>query len=447
MMKTALRIIYLTLLMAVAITSVNAQGSAPYGYLQVSFLESSSGLQDSVNGQSMRAAFSPNGSMFGGISLNSVYDPLPIYSHILRDPALLSYVDTKAPVKLNGLYYACYTNAFAATTTFKVISSPDLIHWTQVAAPSMSSIGGTINRVWSPKMWMDAGGTDYTSVKLIVGADNSGVLKPYCLSPTNAAMTSWSFPAPMAVSDWSSSSWGDPGTNSADFDVLKVGATYHFFMNRTPVPGMSHSVSTTLTGPYSIIVSTNVGPQFTSPEGICVIPFVNGSNNWRMYVENYPSNTGIEYCDSADLNSWTSLTYAGNDGYIYGHGTVSPVLDVGVMNDVRAAMATTTPNRITDGSGETNFFKYIAGLIPFDSTSRFATNVQSENSQPGQFKIVFNPVVSGRTYTVQYKNSLTDPTWSTLSGAPSSDSGSTRTVTDTGASGGTRFYRVQISMP
>jgi hypothetical protein len=447
MTKTALRIICLNLLTAVGLSSVRAQGSAPYGYLQFSFLESSSGLQDPVTNQSMRAAFSSNGSIFGGISLNSVYNPGPVYSHILRDPALLSYVDTKAPVKLNGLYYACYTNAFGATTTFNVISSPDLIHWTQVAAPSMSSIGGTINRVWSPKMWMDSGGTDFTSVKLIVGADNSGVLKPYYLSPANAAMTSWSSPALMAVSDWSSSTWGDPGTNTADFDVVKVGATYHFFMNRTPVTGMSHSISTALTGPYSVIVSTNVGTQFASPEGICVIPFANGSNNWRMYVENWPSNTGIQYCDSADLNSWTSLTYVGNDGYIYGHGTVSPILDAGVMNDVRAAMATATPDRVTDGSGQTNFFKYIAGLTPFDSTSRFTTNIQPADGQPGQIKIVFNPVVSGHTYNVQYKNSLSEATWITLSGAPSSDSGSTRTVTDTGASGHARFYRVQVSMP
>jgi hypothetical protein len=54
---------------------------------------------------------------------------------------------------------------------------------------------------------------------------------------------------------------------------------------------------------------------------------------------------------------------------------------------------------------------------------------------------------AGRTYAVQYKLSLSDPTWQTLTGATVSDNGTTRTVTDPSGSGAAKFYRVQVSKP
>lgn len=52
------------------------------------------------------------------------------------------------------------------------------------------------------------------------------------------------------------------------------------------------------------------------------------------------------------------------------------------------------------------------------------------------------PTVTGSTYQVQYKNHLTDATWSSL-GSSVSGNNAVRTVNDT-VGGGSRFYRVQV---
>ncbi len=109
------------------------------------------------------------------------------------------------------------------------------------------------------------------------------------------------------------------------------------------------------------------------------------------------------------------------------------------------------PNAAPDvdatGSGQTNLFKYVAGLNPTDPASVFRVTVQPVSGQPSQRKIVFSPVVSDRAYTVVYKNNLTDGTWTPLAGASQSDNGQQRTVIDTDAAGKAKFYRVQISKP
>ncbi len=105
------------------------------------------------------------------------------------------------------------------------------------------------------------------------------------------------------------------------------------------------------------------------------------------------------------------------------------------------------PNVDADGTGQTNLFKYLAGLNPLDPTSRFVLAAGAATAQPGTKTLTFSPIYSGRTYTVQYTGSLSQPNWQTLPNATTSDNGTTRTVTDPGANTAQRFYRVQISMP
>ena len=100
-----------------------------------------------------------------------------------------------------------------------------------------------------------------------------------------------------------------------------------------------------------------------------------------------------------------------------------------------------------DGTGQTNMFKYVAGLNPTDRTSRFVVDIQGVAGQPNQMQLVFYPIVLGRSYTVVTKNKLTDPTWVPLSNYTQADNGQQRTVTDLGFSGGKKFYKVNISKP
>jgi hypothetical protein len=107
------------------------------------------------------------------------------------------------------------------------------------------------------------------------------------------------------------------------------------------------------------------------------------------------------------------------------------------------------PNVDFDGTGQSNLFKYVAGLNPLDPTSRFTVQSQPVNAQPLQKNILFQPLVTGRVYVVQYNTSIASGggTWTTLTNISSIDNGSVRTVTDLNASDPERFYRVQITKP
>lgn len=105
------------------------------------------------------------------------------------------------------------------------------------------------------------------------------------------------------------------------------------------------------------------------------------------------------------------------------------------------------PTVDADGTGQTNLFKYLAGLDPTNPGSRFVLSIAKVAGQPTQKTLTLSPVYSGRTYTVQSTASLTQPNWATLPNATSVENGTTRTVTDPSANTAQRFYRVQISLP
>jgi hypothetical protein len=105
------------------------------------------------------------------------------------------------------------------------------------------------------------------------------------------------------------------------------------------------------------------------------------------------------------------------------------------------------PNVDFDGTGQTNLFKYIAGLNPLDG-SRFALSVAAVPGQPGQKKLIFSPIVAGRTYVVKAKADLLTPGgWLPITASAPSDNGSERTITDLNASGARKFYQVEVTRP
>jgi len=97
-----------------------------------------------------------------------------------------------------------------------------------------------------------------------------------------------------------------------------------------------------------------------------------------------------------------------------------------------------------DGTGQDNYFKYLAGLDPTNSASVFVLAIT--NAAPPQ--LGFGPAVPGRAYIVQFDGELTDGLWSPLICAqrPSTNA-SLLTVTDTNAPANQRFYRVRIKLP
>jgi hypothetical protein len=117
-----------------------------------------------------------------------------------------------------------------------------------------------------------------------------------------------------------------------------------------------------------------------------------------------------------------------------------------------------------DGTGQNNLFKYIAGLNPLDGT-RFVVSVSSpvytlnpvtNTAVISQLNVNFSPIAAGRTYLIAWKNLLSDPDWTAITGSAGSTpiiNGTTETITDLSGIGNpngiglSRFYEVIITYP
>ena len=105
------------------------------------------------------------------------------------------------------------------------------------------------------------------------------------------------------------------------------------------------------------------------------------------------------------------------------------------------------PEGDDDSDGNSNYFEFVAGLVPTNAGSVFKTTVSYLPGQPSQRTIVFSPIISGRSYSVKSSESLQSATWIPLSGAISSDAGNVRTVVDTAAIEARKFYVIEINIP
>ncbi len=92
-----------------------------------------------------------------------------------------------------------------------------------------------------------------------------------------------------------------------------------------------------------------------------------------------------------------------------------------------------------DGDGQSNLAEYLAGTNPQNAADRFLITSVVKAGGPG-FVVTF-PAKAGKTYTIQYKNALTDPTWTELIDVPAVGADATSQYTDPTAQP-TRFYRI-----
>lgn len=101
-----------------------------------------------------------------------------------------------------------------------------------------------------------------------------------------------------------------------------------------------------------------------------------------------------------------------------------------------------------DHTGQNNKFKYIAGLDPTNSTSIFQLVVMAVTNLPSEHLLLFNPIVTGRTYTPQFATNLPASIWSPLTSfAGPTTNGNQATVTDLDGSEPNKFYHIGISFP
>ena len=104
------------------------------------------------------------------------------------------------------------------------------------------------------------------------------------------------------------------------------------------------------------------------------------------------------------------------------------------------------PAADADGTGQNNFFKFVAGLNPTNPASVFAFNVASVPGEPTEANLVFRPVVAGCTYTPLFSTNLLAGPWATLTtGSAPVTNGGQITITDTNATRPQGFYQIEIS--
>ncbi len=96
-----------------------------------------------------------------------------------------------------------------------------------------------------------------------------------------------------------------------------------------------------------------------------------------------------------------------------------------------------------DADGQDNAFEYRAGLLPNDASSWF--NIAMSTAGPTRRDIEFGPVVSGRSYRLQWSSDLVH--WRDVaSPLLISDDGHQRILQDSEAREDRKFYRIEITV-
>jgi uncharacterized repeat protein (TIGR03803 family) len=200
-------------------------------------------------------------------------------------------------------------------------------------------------------------------------------------------------------------------------NIPRVGASVTFIVDSGPNKGQSLLATTDASGQatFSFTGSISAGTDALHATSLGAIGYA--TNVWIA-----PDSVGDGISDA-----WRARYFGGN-------GTTT--------NNQSCAACD------ADGTGQNNHFKYVAGLDPTNPASVFAITVQSVSGQPKQKKIIYNPVVNGRTYTLQFGTNLVG-TWAPLTGfgGPTINSNNQATITDRNASQASKLYRLKISLP
>jgi 1,4-alpha-glucan branching enzyme len=95
------------------------------------------------------------------------------------------------------------------------------------------------------------------------------------------------------------------------------------------------------------------------------------------------------------------------------------------------------------GTGQNNFFKYVAGLNPTDPSQVFTVQITASNQM---MNLTFGPINPGLNYTVQSSPDLANYSNLDSSSDPQTN-GNQITISDLAPWPSNEFYRVQISLP
>ena len=223
---------------------------------------------------------------------------------------------------LNGTFYVAYLNkVINPTSSFGIVSSTDLIHWTFVQNVPVPIPGAGANQVvWSPFWFTDTDGSLHvflgaspdckpTGMNCDGTAPGMNLYEMHPLDVTNLA-GSWSTPVLITGTNIPTSSGTTPGIFNPT--VIKRGSTYNLFYNN----GQNNyyyewASSTSLTSGYSTVRTGNWAgwqPTGSPPQGLSMVHVE--PNHWRAYFDYGPIGvTSYSDCLSEDWTvcTWTAL--------------------------------------------------------------------------------------------------------------------------------------------
>ena len=187
-----------------------------------------------------------------------------------------------------------------------------------------------------------------------------------------------------------------------------------------------------------------------------------GMNRWGQLAKLLASDaaTGAQFGFSVaiDGNSMAvgaplASTVATQTGALYTFRIGSPLEDFRLANFTIEELADPAKeatlwgdNADPDLDGQGNFFEFVAGLNPNDNASKFSFSISLVPGQPTQRKVTYGPIIAGRTYVVEFTDSLGSVPFAPLAGGVVVDAGAMRCHTDTSPMA-FRVYRVRVSVP
>ncbi|MEU6786316.1 glycoside hydrolase family 43 protein [Nonomuraea angiospora] len=258
------------LLVAVAAIALappaHAVGPAPH-YLMTAFTNSSE--------SNMYVYDSVNATTYHLIRANAYTPP----SGLIRDPSVMRHTD--------GYYYLVYTTNWTGDT-IGFARSADAVTWTFLRNVTVG-LNGATGSTWAPEWFKDSDG----SVHVIFSASTTGTagqFRPYRITATNSALSSWSAPVPLGIP-----------ANYIDSFVVKAGSTYHNFLKNETTKYIEHATATSLTGPWTFTGTGNWAGWGSGLEGPALTRLPDG--RWRIYFDNYTGGR-YYYADSSNLTSF-----------------------------------------------------------------------------------------------------------------------------------------------
>lgn len=242
--------------------------------------------------------------------------------------------------------------------------------------------------------------------------------------------------------------------------LLSIGLFLSGFL---PVQAQLQPVAVTVV-PYAATISEGTSLQMTArlvynTGGSAIIE--PSRVQWRVNSVDpaFISNTGMLTASKVykDTQITIHAVYAGYQGFIpafikndqpdnYGSYAGDGVDDAWQVEHFGLDHPQAGPHSDPDGDGQSNLFEYTAGTSPRDRYSRFVLSVLGVPSNPAHRNIEIQPILTGRTYQLQYSQNLEIDSWKPIEAAPVGE-GSFRQFLDTGASAPSRFYRVVITKP